>query len=427
MKRLGLTTLDRLKWLKHIIVTEESIKADIRDLSNHTPYLEISNKRLSLLIQANQFKMNFYSKMKKELVSGLNKKDFLSIQNYYPPDLNVNPFTFKSLIRDWGSRKEYNQREIITSYIKNKLQELSIPFQGNSIFLGCGNGGYVVDFAGDYDNTYAFDNSLPMIWSILFLSELREWEVLQKIEKNCRKISDTVIQEKLSITEREVKIIKDKIRFSVEDLKELSIESASINHIYSIYFTDVLPLKILFEQLNRILQEKGLFIHFGPLDYFFTDEVDMLTTEEIVVFFKEKNYTILVDEYLPTRHLYFEDSMKYQTYDNWFFIAQKSSISSSQLKKHSRIILSSKSTLNYEIKTVNDNNFLHENYIISNSKISYFLPKVIYEMLKKVDSQKDIDSVLQSIDLTDLSQEDMSEILKTLQELYNNNLIKLLK
>src|SRR5690606_26294833 len=139
------------------------------------------------------------------------------------------------------------------------------------------------------------DKSYSMIWHIKELMKNDLYEFYQPRIKNVIKL-DNVAQKHIAYIDDERKnIITSKIDFFVADIFDLPFESNEIDCIFSIYFTDVIALKLWFQKIDNILKNKGLFVHFGPLDYFFSDETEMLTAEEIRLYFEDKNYITLVD------------------------------------------------------------------------------------------------------------------------------------
>ena len=90
----------------------------------------------------------------------------------------------------------------------------------------------------------------------------------------------------------------------------------------TIYTTFNFP-KLWFKKINDKVKKGGYFIHFGPLDYFFSDESEMLTAIEFKDFFEKNGYTTITDQILETSHLNDSNSFSYKVYRNWLFIAKK--------------------------------------------------------------------------------------------------------
>ncbi|EJG01442.1 hypothetical protein [Flavobacterium sp. F52] len=254
-------------------------------------------------------------------------KDTVSVDNILKLNLNRNDnyqITLKDfwyLKRDWCYLKEGEEQiEIIVNSIKEELS--NYKFQ-NSLFLGCGAGRLVVEFCDIFDKIYSTDKSFSMIWHINKLLNNVSYDFYNPNPKNVFKIEDVARKYTAAIDIENRKKIADKIDFFVSDVLDLPFNNYSLNTIFSIYFTDVIALKLWFPKINSILKSKGLFIHFGPLDYFFSDETEMLTAEEFRSFFETNNYKTIVDKIIETPHLKDDSSISYQIYKNWFFIAEK--------------------------------------------------------------------------------------------------------
>lgn len=236
-------------------------------------------------------------------------------------DLNITLKDFWYLRRDWCYYQEgENQVNTIVKAIKDFIPKDTYK---NSLFLGCGTGRFAVDLADIFEKVYASDKSYSMIWHINKLLQNDFYDFYQPRNKNIL-TPDNVSQRHSAYIDKERKeIINSKVNFFVSDIFELPFENNEIDCVFSIYFTDVIALKLWFNKIDKILKTQGLFIHFGPLDYFFSDETEMLTAEEIKVYFEKNNYTTLVDCIIETPHLEDSNFMSYQIYRNWFFIAKK--------------------------------------------------------------------------------------------------------
>jgi cyclopropane fatty-acyl-phospholipid synthase-like methyltransferase len=417
-----LSKTEKLAWLNHISKLENMFENMYNDIDFNSAIVEEGKLRLSLLKEANLFYKNFYKTIKNELLSLLDKNDVLCIIRHPELGDSLSPFTFRYLIRDWGTNKGYDQRVIISSFIQEKLKALKVLPSHNALFIGCGNGRYAVDLAEHYDKVDAFDNSLPMIWSIFNLIKLKKWTVLHKIQKNCRVVGDTIHKEDLKINDEQIELINSKINFFVGDMKTLKLNEESVDHIYSIYFTDVLPLKLLFKQIDRFLNKNGLFIHFGPLDYFFTNENEMMTTQEIKTFFIEMDYEVIADEFFSTRHLFVEKSISHQVYDNWFFIARKGSKKTKSLDLGSKLVLNQNAEL--ISRSIVNNEQVTKEFSVTWNEISYELPKILYCILEELNPKLDLLGVLKQLELNDLEKADLDSIIEILTKLYESNIVK---
>lgn len=261
-----------------------------------------------------------------KIVSVLEKKVTVSAYE----NLNINGTdnthtTLKDYIylrRDWTYIEEAEkQLKITINSIKEELSKI-IQKHNNSLFLGCGVGRIAYEFTDVFEKVYATDKSYSMIWHLQKLLNSETINFFNPHEKNVHKLENVAQEYQAKIPTESLKL-KSKFQAFVADVLDLPFESGTVDSIFSIYFTDVIALKLWFKEINDKLSDSGLFIHFGPLDYFFSDEREMLTAEEFKSFFENNGYKTLVDKIIETPHLEDSNSISYKVYRNWFFIAQK--------------------------------------------------------------------------------------------------------
>lgn len=419
-----LTENEKVYWLNYLTKMEAFYQRRV-DKNSKPIAIGKSPRKQYLLYEANLFHKNVYHQIKTDLYPHVSKTALTTPEILDYSYDGANAFSFGYLIRDWSPNSEYNQYRIIHDFLEGRLKELGIQPEKRALFLGCGTGRYAVDLAHRYEQVDAFDASLFMIWSINYLKQVQQWEVLEPVQKNCRKIEDTVRRAQLEMTPEQVSTIQSKVNFFVAEASNIPLDAEQVNHIYSIYFTDVLPLKVLFEELNRLLAAEGLFVHFGPLEYFFDDEDEMLSAEEVRLFFEAQSYTILADEFLPTRHLFNPKSMRYRVYDNWFFIAQKGAVSSTPVLQLSDVLCLNNGLKLEAQPTIDAGKCTAIHYAASLGEKSYHLPEIIYELLLQMDANKSLEQLLQDFELVDLVEEDKQQLLAILQELVDGKFIKI--
>lgn len=224
------------------------------------------------------------------------------------------------LCRDWCYYEEgETQINITIKAIKNSLPTTT----ENALFLGCGAGRLAVEFSNVFSKIYATDKSYSMIWHINKLISDNNFEFYTPLEKNVYSLSNVAKKHIAQIPKNTKSIIQEKLDFFVSDVLNLPIKEESIECVFSIYFTDVIALKLWFDKINGIIKKGGYFIHFGPLDYFFSVESEMLTAKEFKSFFETNGYTTITDQLIETPHLNDSNSLVYKVYRNWLFIAKK--------------------------------------------------------------------------------------------------------
>ncbi len=261
-----------------------------------------------------------------KIVSVLEKKVTISAyENLKINGTDNTQTTLKDYIylrRDWTYLEEAEkQLKTTIESIKEELSKIKHK-KNNSLFLGCGVGRIAFEFIDIYEKVYATDKSFSMIWHLQKLLNAETINFFNPHEKNVHKLENVAQAYQAKIPTESLKL-KNKFQAFVSDVLDLPFESGTVDSIFSIYFTDVIALKLWFKEINDKLSGNGLFIHFGPLDYFFSDEREMLTAEEFKKTFENNGYKTLVDKIIETPHLEDSNSISYKVYRNWFFIAQK--------------------------------------------------------------------------------------------------------
>lgn len=415
---------EKVYWLHYLLRMEQLFAKKVQQLqeSNFAP---MHPQRKALLKQANAFYQDFYALIRKDLYPLVAKEALLSgeVLNYNYNNLST--FSLGYLLRDWGTGQENEQQQLITQTIEQKLQALGL-FQegGQALFMGCGMGRYAVDLAPHYEQVTAFDASVLMIWCIEYLQKMGSWKVLNKAERNCRTIASTIQEEEVSMTPAQKATIQSKVNFLVANATAIPLEKASVEHIYSIYFTDVLPLPELYQQVDKLLKEQGLFIHFGPLEYFFNQEEQMLSAEEVSLFFEGQGYQVLVDEFMPSKHLSSENSMRHRVYDNWFFVAQKPVATAASLTLNSVLLLNNQVDLSTRA-ILQEGVCEQVEYQVQWGEQAYNLPAVVYELLLEINGQASLQDLFQALDLQDIDPADQAQLLQILQELLTHNFLQI--
>ncbi len=228
---------------------------------------------------------------------------------------------YQYMRRDWcGIPVNEEQIELIEKPLRDILQHEAFKRQPErSLFIGAGVGRIAHDFCQDFTEVYATDKSFSMAWNYHRLAHAPI--VFYDISnKNLLSLDKTAPQFTANFTPPPA---GKHLEYFVSDVIHLPIESESLDVLYSVYFSDVIPLKLLFPQVDRVIREGGLFIHFGPLDYFFEEPTELLTAEEIVQYFEDRGYQTIANETVRTVHLEKENILSNKIYDNWFFAAVK--------------------------------------------------------------------------------------------------------
>jgi carnosine N-methyltransferase len=254
--------------------TLDGVSIHIRDsrISNYyaeTYYLYKSH--LNYLIQKlNKYKSFQTHTDRKEYFNLLNKaykqnaknvngivsllKDKVCIDTYESLRINANDNTqttlkdFIYLRRDWCFLEETEfQINTTIETIKEELSKIKLRSE-YSLFLGCGVGRIAFEFTDIYKKVYATDKSFSMIWHLQKLLDGESICFYNPHEKNIHKLENVAQKYIAKIPENRLYGSKNRFSAFVSDVIDLPFESRSIDSIFSIYFTDVIALKLWFEQ-----------------------------------------------------------------------------------------------------------------------------------------------------------------------------------
>lgn len=299
-------------------------------LSSHNKYNEFSlhkyinqEKRREYFDSLVQAYLHNYNNIRELLAILKPYTDVDNILNTNTSKDSVVGITLKDYIylqRDWCY---YEDGETQIEKTVRSIQKVLPTDMENALFLGCGVGRLAVEFTNVFKKVLATDKSYSMIWHINKLLSEANFEFYTPQEKNIYSLENVAQKHTASISDSLKTQIKDNVDFFVSDVLNLPLEQNCIDAVFSIYFTDVIALKLWFEKINSIIKKDGYFIHFGPLDYFFSAESEMLTAKEFRAFFEENGYKTVLDEIIETSHLNDSNSLVYKVYRNWLFVAKK--------------------------------------------------------------------------------------------------------
>ncbi len=251
---------------------------------------------------------------KKDLFDALNENDSI-------------PYTIglDYIRRDWcwvnEGEKEIDQMRIALVNIINELE-----INGNALFMGGGTGRIAYELQAYFQYLTVIDYSLTM--SFLFYKLLEEDIVFYDIaKKNVVHNRDIIRPMKASLTPPTKNksfstLPKSNLMYYVADAKHIPLPDNSISVYFSIYFTDVIPLSQLIPELKRVLRNKGYFVHLGPLDYHFTETVEMYSGNEIVELFSSQGFKLIKKDSVYTKHCAVGNSLCTKTYNNLIYCFQ---------------------------------------------------------------------------------------------------------
>ena len=329
---------------------------------------------------------------------------------------------FVYLRRDWCFLEEAEKQLKIT--IDSLKQELSIinHKKNSSLFLGCGVGRLAYEFTDTYKKVYATDKSYSMIWHLQKLLKGESINFFNPQEKNVHRLENVAQPYVAKIPALKLKT-KDKFRAFVSDVLDIPFQPESIDAIFSIYFTDVIALKLWFKQVDEKLSDNGLFIHFGPLDYFFKDEREMLTAEEFRVFFENNGYKTLCDKVIETPHLEDSNSISYKVYRNWFFIAKKDISNKKKPLITDTTILRLTKPLFYERKGILNNGEKELEVVLKLPSGTFSGADSVIQILKYINGKNSYREIIERLSNNGLIINNESEIKALLSQLIDQNVL----
>mgnify|MGYP001801079567 CR=1 FL=1 len=231
---------------------------------------------------------------------------------------------FRYLRRDWcGLPAGEKQVEVIAGALKAQCAKHAVDLEA-ALFLGAGLGRIAFEHNDLFKKVYALDKSFSMVhhFNRLLQGDITFYEIN---ELNIMKPEDATQQHPASLNYASPEALahKDRFEYFVGDAMALSFAKHSLSCITSVFFTDVIALKLYLEEVKRVLKPGGLYIHFGPLDYFFSDRSEMLSAEEIKDDFVANGFETVHEEMIELPHMSSELFMSKRVYRNWFFVARK--------------------------------------------------------------------------------------------------------
>ncbi|KPM33418.1 Methyltransferase type 11 [Croceitalea dokdonensis DOKDO 023] len=333
---------------------------------------------------------------------------------------------FIYLRRDWCFKSEPEQ-QLKTTIDSLKIELSKIEFEtGNALFIGCGVGRIAFEFTDIYSKVYATDKSFSMIWHLQKLLNGKTIDFYSPHEKNVKTLQNVAPRYSAKIPKDKLNNILDKFEVFVSDVLDLPFKDNSLNSVFSIYFTDVIALKLWFNQINQKLKNKGLFVHFGPLDYFFSNEQEMYTAEEFKQFFENNGYKTLIDKTIETTHLEDSNSISYKVYRNWFFVAQKNiSSNSTTFEIFDETILKLRTPVSYKREGILDDGEKELEATLNLPNGTFTGADAVIQILKLLDGKTPYIEVLSKLQSNGFDVNDTKGIHDLLLDLLKQNVLKI--
>ncbi len=337
------------------------------------------------------------------------------------------------LERDWSGNPDFEAEMYSRMEVIGQDIQMFVPDNESVLVLGAGTGRVAWELCPEFEQVYALDSTFSMPYSFYTLLEQDiSYNVVQA--SNVLYAQDRVRKQIASLKNTGVAAhacqqYAEKITYFMADATQIPLPDHSQSAIVSVYFTDVLPLKTYLPEVIRVLKDGGLFIHFGPLVYHFSDESEMLTTDELLAIFEENGFQIVSERQQPEVSAFAEGTMSTTRFINWMFTARKKEPVACQT-----ITIDTKLTLTegltYEeygpvtpVGTASPQVFL---LLPSGKKLKTSV--LVRELLQRIDSDKTVLEVLNlfSAECVALDAVHRTAVIQTLQELLEQNVIRVI-
>lgn len=297
------------------------------DLSNSTTDKESRKIAIKNIDQAIRHNLESLFEIQKILEPHVNPKILVDFHLNGGDDTSGYLKDYRYLKRDW-SWDELSEKQLlsINGALKACLSPQIQSMDEDALFLGAGVGRVAFDLAHLFKRVYVTDKSFSMAYHFNQLKS-KDLEFYEINYKNIYSNLDSARKVKVTMYpghfERSyVHNIFNKLEYFISDVTRLPFPDHSISNIFSVYFSDVLALKLWLPEVKRILRPNGLFVHFGPLDYFFNDITQMLSAGEFKKVFERNGFESLQDETVDTFHLAIPNSWSSKLYTNWLYSAR---------------------------------------------------------------------------------------------------------
>lgn len=224
-----------------------------------------SNRKKLLLpvLKALHDNANYFKLGRDALTSVVDIPELLALANQ--PVAQNYGHNLDYLIRDWADE---NSGEI--DHLVSVLESIQ-QYSGDerALVLGAGTGRIAVELSRFHSAVTAIDNSLGQVMQFydVLHSALSVWRI---VTSNLRKDDQMLKKVHVSVSEG-LKEAAQNVDYLWADGCQTPLSDDSVTCVYSVYFSDVVPLKRLLKEVSRVLPVGGTFVHLGPLQYHFND------------------------------------------------------------------------------------------------------------------------------------------------------------
>jgi carnosine N-methyltransferase len=224
------------------------------------------------------------------------------------------------LEKDWqqtdANKKVWNK---LMAPVLNALDKYAFKRQ-TAMLLGAGAGRFTWEISPLFHSVCALDNSITMAWTFGEVQKETLFYYDIKFTNNLSRSSHVnLLKAGLPLNEAKV---PDNIFYCIADAGRIPVEAHSQDVVFSVYFTDVLPLHEWLPEVKRVIQPGGLFIHYGPLTYHFGTEAYMYAADELEEIFTAQGFVTLLSEVKEEPVAEQKESLLGAHYNNWLWVCR---------------------------------------------------------------------------------------------------------
>ena len=312
-----------MHYAKHV----KFARTDTQNARNRAEHIHDRQEAMQAHVTAMEYNLEAFERMKESLRPYVSLDDVLDLLDNQEQTV-LYAMQFQYMWRDWSHSPEAEAEVAsIMDGIEQVLGPVSHNPQGMALVLGSGTGRIAAQVAHRHEQVISMDRSYTMAW---LLDQVIQgpFSFYEYHGKNVTTVERMTRLHHLQYHKPEnapgpAPAPKEKVFNMVADALHLPLANESVDTIYSVYFTDVLHLEKLMPELRRVLKPGGRFVHFGPLEYHFTELNHMLSAEEVKAAFEKAGFTVEKEGGAETTHGSYPDTMITRHYHNWAFSAQK--------------------------------------------------------------------------------------------------------
>lgn len=276
-----------------------------------------SQEHSSDYVSALSLNLILFEDLIKELTKPVTVKDIRNFVSVSKDNNHPDSYSFNTayLIRDWAGSED-GEHEI--AVIKNSVRGNLVSGK-RVLVLGAGMARIATELADMFDSVIAvdFEPNMPFFFKRLEAGNFSISEInLHNTEKETDKYNIVAVSSKV-VNQKNF----NKVQYVLADASNLPFANGWFDAVVSVYFTDVLPLKITMQEVKRVLRPEGRFVHFGPLEYHFSDISQKHSFNTIEKILQQMNFETLPAERVELSHCKSNSAGSYRTYNNWSMTA----------------------------------------------------------------------------------------------------------